>query len=102
MQDAVRTIGHLLEHHPTTRRVAGNAAGNAVRSSDPTACSWCLIGASMAVAIRLGNQYTAQSIQDAIRGYLSPGKTAYLVDAWENEKTDADRLTLARKLQQYV
>jgi hypothetical protein len=50
--EALRVVGHLLEHHPTTNASARDARGISVSVLDPDASRYCLTGALVLVAER--------------------------------------------------
>lgn len=51
--DAVRTVGQLLLHHPTTREAARNKYGHPVDVTAKSACKFCYVGAVDAVCHNL-------------------------------------------------
>jgi hypothetical protein len=91
--DAVRTIGHLLEHHMTTKTCARNSKGFAVEYNAPDATSWCLVGAHYFVNKKMFNQDLEWYLIQDITGI--PDGTTF--DNLSPEK----RLEVAKKLQAY-
>ena len=86
-EDLVHMAGHLLEHNPTTGCHARNADGRRVPMDDTSACSWCLFGALRKCMEALGVDWPPWlRYSDSIE--------------WDNA-TDAERLQLARDMQQW-
>jgi hypothetical protein len=93
--DAIRTVGHLLEHHPTTGQIARDGEGNFVHELDVKASCWCYVGAECVVGKALGVEFVQLfRACDEVTG-ISNG------DDWDN-LSDKERLAVAKKLQQYT
>lgn len=101
IRQALRMIGHLLEHHPTTGRPGRYANGqpSSHSSKDPKTSCWCLIGAQGVVSLHLGFQGTGRGLElyEALERCVGG---PHLVAKWEGPgTTDQTRLEIARKLQ---
>lgn len=104
IKEAVRIVGHLLEHHPTTGVSARNKEGEDVSSVDPEASCWCVVGAAAVTRkiVRTADDWylTYMDVCSEITKVLGMADIHAVMGAWEdNGATDADRLAIARKLQ---
>ncbi len=96
---AVRMVGHLLEHHPTTGEAARTIEGTPTDPCSMDAACWCYLGAIEAVAGWNGLEYG--DVCDESSRQLRPA-CASEVERWEGKGTSKkSRLALARKLQNY-
>lgn len=98
MNTALRTMGHLLEHHPTTEYYARDKWGIVAGSTDSDACSWCFVGAIRLVARRICKndnlEYILENEARRILGWADDSAPTN----WDCG-TDAQRLEWARELQ---
>jgi hypothetical protein len=92
--DAVRMVGYLLEHHPTTHYWARTNKGTAVESNHPRASCWCLLGACQIVGNKLHLQYgdIVRTVFDDVLCMLPHGTL------WD---THPNKPKLCKKLQEY-
>lgn len=92
-QEALRMVGHLLEHHPAVAEAAQDKQGSPVTCTAKQATRWCVVGACIAVSRALEFPiYVSQ-----IEGFLN---TTDAVRDWDGSGTSpATRLAIARKLQ---
>ena len=88
-RDAVRMAGHLVEHYPTSGIEAVDCDNRACDSTSRRACRWCLHGALYVCSARLGLHTGMRNIKEL--------PSALDWDA----ATDAQRLQLAREMQQW-
>ena len=107
-KDAVRMLGHLLEHNGIVGPIAVNRAGDRVLGQDPTACGWCMIGATSLISETLQVSYPAIEREIYKAESINPESHAErcgLGDLWEQwhigqpTSTPQYRLDLARRLQ---
>lgn len=99
IKTAVRMIGHLLEHHPTTGESSRDVNGNGCTHLNfKGPASWCLVGADNAIADSLKfSDNDRKDLWESLKNILN----SCLVQAWEGPGTsDETRLALARKLQE--
>lgn len=111
IQEAIRMVGHLLEHHPTTGAAARDSEGVQTGGAhEKNASRWCIVGAASVVARYLTSEDAYydkyQEICLGINKVLALPNIIKVIDAWEGSVsgvagvTPATRLTIARKLQQ--
>jgi hypothetical protein len=82
IQEGLRMMGHLLEHHGTTGAEAVTSSNVVVEPYDLEACKWCLKGAAMAVSRALDVDHFG--LQDAARDTIG---NASLISSWDTELT---------------
>jgi hypothetical protein len=97
MEDAIRTVGYLLETNGTTGYFARNSHGYPVGVNDAETCRWCLQGAVEAVALKFGLLVgplvgQVQTILNARSG---------LVSAWEGKYAKLSQQEVVTKLKTY-
>jgi hypothetical protein len=68
MKDAIRTVGQLLLHRPTTGDDARDNNGNPVDYRSPNACCFCYSGATALVADKF--KVPGRSIRDEVNRYF--------------------------------
>jgi hypothetical protein len=95
LTDAVRTVGQLLLHHPTTGEVAKDRTGRAVDTTSKSACKFCYVGAVDAVARKLDVAWAKldRKCDDILAG---PGNY-FDADDWD-EGSNKQRKAWATKL----
>ena len=101
--DAIRMVGHLLEHNGITGPFFADKKGRSTEANDSATCRYCAAGACKAVAETLGVDHVAvRDTAATVWGQRS------IVLAWElkhqsiNVPSSAgQRKKLARKLQAY-
>lgn len=106
--EAVRMVGHLLEHHGIVGLFVADPSGQPTDIRDPLACSWCMAGACEIVAHTLN--VNVFHVRMAAVDIADPSDTAHgsPVVLWERETggscgtTPAERIAIARKLQGYT
>lgn len=103
--EAIRMVGHLLEHNGIVGPFYADKDGNSVHGYDPEACKFCLAGAIDKVSETLGVSKTA--INTKVCGMLGRGVGRVLI--WEADlknpykpSSSIQRLMVARKLQNYT
>lgn len=92
LDEALRVVGHLLEHHGTRGVLARDAYGKPVNPAEnPAACSWCLLGALWVVSSRMGLPFGALKAQ-------AYSRTRYvgLVTVWDFASPTVQRKILRR------
>src|SRR3972149_59581 len=93
LNDAVRTVGQLLKHRPTTGAYARDRHGIAVVDNYDKAETFCLIGAMQHVAYKMLTGETEASrfmnLHDQISRVLSP----YLINPCRAATDDWDNAT---------
>lgn len=98
LSDAVRTVGQLLLHNPTTGAVSRSADNDEVHYLAKDACKFCYIGASFFVAHRLllDGWYTEELLEacDKVAGRTIDG------ESWD-DASDKQRKRWATKLANY-
>lgn len=96
LQDAIRTVGHLLVHRPTRYIEAQNDKAEYVPYFDPTACRWCLQGAVKLVALKfeIPNNRLWESIKETVPGRRS------LARFWDSA-TELSQKRFATRLTRY-
>lgn len=96
---AVRMVGHLLEHHPTTGEAARTIESTPTDPCSTGAACWCYLGAIEAVTGWNGLEFDDVYDESSRQLGLS---CASEVEKWEGKGTSKkSRLTIARKLQNY-
>lgn len=96
--DAIRMIGQLLLHHPTTEYYARDKDGKMCDSFAPAAFCFCYLGALRAVIQRLNVGYWA--VNDTI-GVLIWGTQDYMDATKWDGGSDLDRRSWAQKMADY-
>jgi hypothetical protein len=92
--DAVRMMGHLLEHHPAEGTLARNKNGRVIGPTEKNAACWCYIGSGFVVAEQLHlNVSSVFNASDRVSG-ISDGNT------WDS-LSQVSRKDVAKKLQEY-
>ena len=89
--EALRVVGHLLEHHPTTTAEARDRDGARTDSCAESACYWCLAGAIDVVCTRAAGRMRMLNSDVFMRAFmlLFPGhedggqSCRRLVQAWD-------------------
>jgi hypothetical protein len=105
IKQALRMIGHLLEHHPTTGAYSRDRKGREIHEETAYASSqascWCIIGAQDTVSYRLGFMDHNRDTELMSALYKTLGlRPGELLAEWEGPgTTDQTRLEIARKLQ---
>lgn len=94
--EAIRIMGHLLEHHGISGPVAVDKNGAHTVPQDPQATGWCMFGVALLLDRKHGVDYTY--LVEMVGRCL--GKTCSLAGMWEYT-TPEERLAMARKLQAY-
>lgn len=102
--DAVRMVGHLLEHNGIVGPFAAGKNGAPAGVLDPHTCGWCMAGAADVVSVSLNvDLFDLRQALTSVRAcHGSP------VVLWELPTPNGDvgstpeyRLALARDLQNY-
>ena len=94
MKDAVRTVGQLLLHRPTTGTFADDCEGNPVLADSKEAYCFCFLGAILAVSDKLHvNVADLGSLCSSISGCTG-------MYAWDTGRMSAQKL-YALKLADY-
>jgi hypothetical protein len=91
--DAVRMVGHLLEHHPTTEYWAHTKDGHPTLPNNPHASCWCLFGACEVVGAKLKLNYN--SLAETVCSVLNIAPAGI---SWDNHP---DKASVCKKLQEY-
>jgi hypothetical protein len=91
--DAVRTVGHLLEHHPTTGYLARDNKRHRVDYDSKEATCWCLVGGFNAVTDIMG-------IDDYHAVWLEIQKTTGIYSGLDWDACEY-KLAVCKKLQEY-
>ncbi len=98
LETAIRTVGQLILHHPTTGRLARNNLSMGTDPTDSEACQFCYIGAAYLVASSLlndpdyGDRLSREC--DNVIGRMISGPS------WDNA-SDSQRTEWANKLANY-
>lgn len=104
-RNAIRMVGYLLEHHPTTGEGARDRTGNAVACTSSKASCFCILGAVKAVTCAISPDPNSinfyYQVMETIENTFPDMVWPTLVDQWEGPNTSPEtRLAIARKLQQ--
>ncbi len=93
-KEALRVVGHLLEHHPATHDAALDKIGTPVSPCAKSACRWCIVGAISAVNAKLGTNLAYYKVGEDVFGDWN------ILNMWEGPHTSNEtRLSIAKKLQ---
>jgi hypothetical protein len=100
--DAIRMVGHLLEHNGITGPFYADKDGNYTSGGDSTTCRFCMAGAIDKVCETLGLRNERPVSAEVVR--MFPNSYGSRVIVWEGDDqptTPEERLAIARKLQAY-